>query len=108
MVGLEGEIIQCVPTWEMAYASNERNRNTVSIETCHMEKDGRYTDATYRSMVQLTAWLCKKFDLTEKDIIRHYDITGKICPKYFVDDEKAWEDFKKDVKNVLDKLKEES
>ena len=25
IVGLEGEIIQCVPTWEIAYASNERN-----------------------------------------------------------------------------------
>ena len=53
-------------------------------------------------MVELTAWLCEKFNLTEEDIIRHYDITGKICPKYFVDDEKAWEQFKQDVKKVLE------
>ena len=32
VIGLEGEIIQCVPTWEVAYASNERNYDTVSIE----------------------------------------------------------------------------
>lgn len=30
VVGLEGEIIQCVPTWEVAYASNERNKDTIS------------------------------------------------------------------------------
>ena len=102
IVGIEGEIVQCVPTWEIAYASNNRNSDTVSIETCHMESDGKYTEATYDSLVQLTAWLCEKFDLTEDDVIRHYDITGKICPKYFVEDEDAWEQFKLDVKKVLE------
>ena len=102
IIGLEGEIIQCVPTWEIAYASNHRNSDTVSIETCHKTSDGTYTKETYESMVELTAWLCEKFHLTEEDIIRHYDITGKICPKYFVEDEKAWEQFKQDVKKVLE------
>ncbi len=102
IVGLEGEIVQCVPTWELAYASNDRNIDTVSIETCHYEEDGRYSEATYDSLVELTAWLCEKFGLTELDVIRHYDITGKICPKYFVEDEGAWEKFKYDVKNVLE------
>jgi len=101
IVGLEGEIVQCVPTWEVAYASNRRNSDTVSIETCHWTEEGTYTEETYESMVQLTAWLCEKFDLTEKDIIRHYDITGKICPKYFVDNEEAWEQFKADVRGKL-------
>lgn len=104
IVGIEGEIVQCIPTWEIAYASNSRNSNTVSIETCHLTEDGSYTEETYESMVQLTAWLCKKFDLTEQDVIRHYDITGKICPKYFVEHEDAWELFKKDVKETLDKM----
>jgi N-acetylmuramoyl-L-alanine amidase CwlA len=40
--------------------------------------------------------------LTEEDVIRHYDITGKICPKYFVDDEDAWMQFKTDVKAILE------
>lgn len=102
IVGLKGEIVQCVPTWEIAYASNERNADTVSIETCHKTKDGTYTKETYNSMVQLTAWLCEKFGLTEEDVIRHYDITGKICPKYFVDDEDAWSEFKVDVGKVLE------
>lgn len=102
IVGLDGEVVQCVPTWEVAYASNNRNGDTVSIETCHLKEDGKYTDETYCSMVQLTAWLCDKFELTEKDVIRHYDVTGKICPKYFVDDEQAWQRFKDDVKHLLE------
>lgn len=101
VVGLDGEIVQCVPTWEVAYASNERNSDTVSIETCHPKKDGKYTKETYRSLVELTAWLCKKFDLNENDVIRHYDVTGKICPKYFVENEDAWKKFKKDVKESM-------
>lgn len=104
IVGLEGEIIQCVPTWEIAYASNERNSDTVSIETCHLSADGSYTEATYQSMVELTAWLCKKFDLTEEDVIRHYDITEKNCPKYFVEHEEAWQNYKEDVANILDNM----
>ena len=43
-----------------------------------------------------------EFELTEEDVIRHYDITGKICPKYFVDDEAAWKRFKQDVKEMLE------
>lgn len=103
IVGLEGEIIQCVPTWEIAYASNERNIDTVSIECCHPDESGEFLEDTYQSMVRLCAWLCLKFDLSEKDIIRHYDVTEKICPKYFVEDEKAWENFRKDVKKAIKK-----
>ena len=97
VVGLDGEIIQCVPTWEVAYASNDRNYDTVSIEVCHPDESGKFTDKTYRSLVQLTAWLCVKFDLTADDVIRHYDVTGKNCPKYFVENEEAWTAFKENV-----------
>lgn len=103
IVGLEGEIIQCVPTWEVAYASNDRNRDTVSIECCHPDGTGKFNKATYQSMVQLVAWLCQKFELDENDVIRHYDVTGKSCPKYFVEDEEAWKEFKGNVKKALDK-----
>ena len=106
VVGLEGEIVQCVPTWEMAYASNSRNIDTVSIECCHPDETGKFNQKTYQSMVDLCAWLCLKFDLNENDVIRHYDVTGKICPKYFVEHEDAWKQFKGDVGVKLEKLKE--
>lgn len=101
IVGLNGEIIQCVPTWEVAYASNNRNNDTVSIEVCHPKEDGKFTAKTYRSLVQLTAWLCVKFGLSEQDVIRHYDVTGKNCPKYFVENEQAWKEFKNNVADAV-------
>lgn len=107
VVGLEGEIIQCVPTWEVAYASNSRNMDTVSIECCHPDETGKFSEATYRSMVQLTAWLCEKFELTEENVIRHYDVTGKNCPKYFVENEDAWKQFKEAVKAAMEKTDKE-
>lgn len=103
VIGLEGEIVQCIPTWEVAYASNERNNDTISIECCHKDESGKFTDETYSSLIQLTAYLCDKYDLDEKDVIRHYDVTGKICPKYFVDNEKAWNQLKIDVKAALER-----
>ena len=32
VIGLEGEVVQCVPLTEVAYASNHRNSDTISIE----------------------------------------------------------------------------
>lgn len=97
IIGLEGEIIQCIPLTEISYASNSRNFDTVSIECCHPDKTGKFNEKTYASLVSLTAALCKEFRLNEKDIIRHYDVTGKLCPLYFVKHEDAWEKFKSDV-----------
>lgn len=102
LVGLDGEIILCVPLSEKSSATNWRNKDTISIETCHPDETGQYTDATYASMVKLTAWLCSKYGLDSTHVIRHGDVTGKICPKYFMEDEAAWEKFKSDVQAAID------
>ena len=102
IVGLSGEIIQCVPLNEIAYASNQRNEDTISIECCINNDAGKFTDKTYEALVHLTAWLVGEYDLKISDIIRHYDVTGKACPKYFVEHESAWEDFKLDVEKYID------
>lgn len=97
VIGIEGEIIQCVPLDEIAYCSNNRNADTISIECCHPKKNGKFTEETYESLIELTAWLCGKYNLSKDQIIRHYDVTGKICPKYFVEHEDKWEEFKDEV-----------
>ena len=56
--------------------------------------------------MKLTAWLCGKYDLEKKDIIRHYDVTGKMCPKYYVKHPKAWKKLKKDVFRYMENYKE--
>lgn len=102
IVGLSGEILMCVPLDEIAYASNERNADTISIECCIDNEAGRFTEKTYDALVELTAWLIGKYDLTMEDVIRHYDVTGKNCPKYFVENESAWDDFKIDVAKYIE------
>ena len=97
VIGLDGEIIQCLPLDKRSAASNNRNPDTISIEVCHPDSTGKFNDDTYRSLVKLTAWLCDEAGLSSDHVIRHYDVTGKICPKYFVDHEDAWEQFKSDV-----------
>ena len=101
VIGLEGEIVQCVPMYEVAYASNNRNSDTISIECCHPDESGKFYDSTYQSLVGLCAYLCSEFDLNPEDVIRHYDVTGKICPKYFVDHPEEWETFHEDVKKAI-------
>ena len=94
VIGLNGEIIQCIPLHEKSSASNHRNRDTISIEVCHPDASGKFTEVSYQSLVKLTAWLCEICDLGSGDIIRHYDITGKQCPLYFVTHEDAWVQFR--------------
>ena len=107
IIGLGGEIVQGIPLYEMAYAtSKEKNVNTVSIECCHPDETGKFNEDTYGSLVQFTAWLCNNLKLTEKDVIRHYDATGKDCPRYFVAHEDQWELFLQDVKKARKEMKE--
>jgi len=106
IVGLDGEIIQCVPLWEQSVASNDRNIDTISIEVCHPDESGVFNDATYNALVKLCAWLSAECDFESENIIRHHDVTGKLCPKYFVEDEAAWEAFKDAVMEEKKEMEE--
>lgn len=103
IIGLDGEIIQCIPLNEIAYASNKRNVDTIAIEFCYDDSTGKPTAAGYDSMVKLTKWLSDTFHLKQKNIMTHLEATGsgKICPKYYVENEAAWKQFLTDVKNAV-------
>lgn len=83
VIGLEGEIIQCIPLNEISYCTNQANGYSISIECCHPDSSGKFTEATEQSLAELCAYLCEKFGLSADDIIRHYDVTGKQCPLYW-------------------------
>ncbi|WP_434309160.1 peptidoglycan recognition protein family protein [Hominifimenecus sp. rT4P-3] len=105
IVGLDGEILACVPVDEVAYASNNRNDDTLSIECCHPDETGQFNEKTYASVVKLTAYLCSRYHLDPlKDVIRHYDVSGKACPLYFVEHEDAWGAFREDVKKAMEEM----
>lgn len=101
IIGYEGEIIQCLPLDEIAYAVVGRNYDSVSIECCYLEDDGEFTKETYDSLVWLCAWLLQEYNLAPGDILRHYDEGGKKCPLYYVEHEDAWRRFIKDVGNRM-------
>ena len=108
VIGIDGEIIHCVPDDEVAYASNRANSYSISIENCHKDETGKLTDKTYTSLVDLTAYLSERYGLGRDQIIRHYDVTGKECPKYYVDHPDKWEAFLDDVMLIRNYWKEEA
>ena len=76
---------------EIAYCSNQRNDDTISIECCHSDDTGQFSQDTLDALVQLLNWLIKTYGLGQDDILRHYDVIGKECPYYFVKHPDAWE-----------------
>ena len=91
VIGIDGKIIQCVPLDEIAYCSNQRNDDTISIECCHADDTGQFSQATLDALIKLLNWLIKTYNLNRDDILRHYDVIGKECPYYFVKNPDAWE-----------------
>lgn len=99
LIGLDGEILHLIPDDEKSFCTNQANDYAISVECCHINKAGEYTKATYRSMVWLGAYLMRKHGY--KNNIRHYDVTGKECPKWFVDHPDEWEKFKKEMEEEV-------
>ena len=108
VIGLNGETYHIVPFDEIAYTTNDANYYSIGVECATTGSDDHYTDEEYVSMVKTGAWLAQTHKLDpRKDFIRHYDVTKKICPKYFVNNVKAWKQFKLDCYNyMIGKLKE--
>ncbi len=97
VIGYEGEVVQCIPLDEIAYAVKGRNYDSISIECCYLDKSGKFTEETYETLVEFSAILLENYGLQSTDLRRHYDEGGKLCPKYYVENEDEWERFVEDV-----------
>lgn len=108
-VGHDGEIWQCVRDEDIAwhcgatsYKHKEcRNSNSIGIELC-VKKDRYdrwyYTDKTTQGAVLLFGYLMDKYSIDVNHVLRHYDVTGKICGEPDVRLENyIWNKFKKDI-----------
>jgi len=114
------EAICIIPLDEVAYHANdhyERNANgevfrgvpelapnanklSLGIEMC-VEKDGSISQYTIQRTAKVIAELCKTYKLDENDIVRHYDVTHKPCPKPLVDDPEQFKQFRAQVGAIL-------
>lgn len=75
-----------------------RNANSIGIEMCSRKDElGRYyiKGETVDNTVELVKELMLKYDIPKENVLRHYDVTGKICPAPFVEDEGLWREFQK-------------
>lgn len=61
------------------------NSNSISIELCDTKRDGKYypSAATIQNALAFTRKLMKKYNIPQSHVIRHFDVTGKICPAYW-------------------------
>lgn len=74
-----------------SFSDKASNKNTINIEMCSTltkgtsaavaNHDGWYfTNAVISNTVKLTKMLMQKFNIPVDNVIRHYDVTGKLCP----------------------------
>lgn len=115
IIGIHGEVIQCMPEDETAYHVGARtytekalgelshypNNCTIGIECCHVDRTGVMTTETYFSLIELITGLCKKYNLNADNLYLHYDITGKDCHKWFVNNPDEWQKLKDMIEELL-------
>lgn len=116
-INYDGEIWQSVEEKNIAWHCGAktykhaecRNKNSLGIEMCARKKnrdsleakdeDWYFEDATVEAAVELTRYLMKKYDVPAANVLRHYDVTGKICPApyYHNTTKHTWEEFQKAI-----------
>jgi len=101
IIGLDGEVIQCLKDNETAYHCGSKtytdwaiekfgsypNNCTLGIEFCHPDSSGKPDEKTLTSLIKLSAKLCLKYNIDPMSHIgTHNQIVGwKNCPKYYTD-----------------------
>jgi N-acetylmuramoyl-L-alanine amidase CwlA len=114
IVGLEGEILLCMPETEVAYhvgspiytkealtrlfsdpINDSPSNYTIGIECCHLDWDGKMNDKTYNIALELAVDLLYRYGLTENDLWLHKEVVGwKDCHRWFVNNPAEWIKFK--------------
>ena len=86
IIGLNGEVIRIIPDTEIAYAASGKNDGTLHIEVCYSKANGEFEAASISTLRELVQLLMKKYNIPASKVLRHYDLTGKHCPIYYVDE----------------------
>lgn len=108
-------IYQCVPDLNIAWSVGDSqkytnggasmkkiitNTNSISIEmVSHSDSNGNYyiPENTIKRTIELISDLQLKYKISNNNIYMHWHVTGKLCPKPFIDDNTKWIKFKKDL-----------
>lgn len=112
VIDMDGSGFICIPENEVAYHCGAKtykagiqdklgynpNYSTIGIEMCHTNEG--FTEETIKTVSNLVCMLLHTYGLSVRDVYRHYDITGKLCPKFWVEDEKKWVKFKEQLEKL--------
>ena len=76
------------------------NRNSISVEICSTSKTGQvlkendpgwsFTDAALDRAVELVRYLMKEYGVDADHVVRHYDVSGKLCPGIVGWNKESW------------------
>lgn len=102
----EREAIEAIPLNEVAFHAGTAagNSKSIGLEIC--ESGNR--EKTLQNAVELTANLLLKYGWGVDKLRRHYDWSGKICPRIFSANNWAqWSDFKKRVQKEMNAMSNE-
>lgn len=100
----ENEVWQSVPDKNAAWHCGAkkykhpscRNINSIGIEMCsRKDANGQYyiSPETVARAIELTKQKMGEYGVTVDRVLRHYDVTGKMCPEPFVRNSELWDDF---------------
>lgn len=77
-----------------------RNGNSIGVEMCLLDKSGNIRPGTIDTALSVVRQLMAAYDIPIDRVLRHYDVTGKNCPRPMVENPQLWEQFKEDLKGV--------
>lgn len=81
-----------------------QNWKTLGVCFCHPDNTGKPTWETFNRLLNLVTSLCIQFNFDSSKVIRHFDVTEKVCPGYYVRNPSEWHRFLTEVDMML-KLK---
>lgn len=85
------------------------NANSIGVELCSTSKSGKvenpnsdswyFTEKVLESATNLIASLMRSYNIPIENVIRHYDVTSKLCPGIlgWNDDSSKWNEFKNNL-----------
>lgn len=90
------------------YGGKCTNKNSIGIEHCFYYAGGKayFEKGTMDASVELVAQLMKKYNIPADHVIRHYDVSKKMCPQPFLYNDGLWEAYKEQLSN-FGKLQDE-
>lgn len=108
----ENEVWQSVRERDTAYHCGAttykhplcRNGNSIGVEMCLLDKSGNIRPGTIDTALSVVRQLMAAYDIPIDRVLRHYDVTGKSCPRPMVENPQLWEDFKKELEGVDEML----